>query len=200
MTPLVFRAETGSPWKLRGGISSPTRTSLPWPPLLMRLPTECKSILVHFTGGGTEAERGQQLNSRSARSLFPGVWSPGSTALAPGVRGNLLEMQTFRLLWTYRLRIWIWLRFPRDLCALEKRIWRRFWALCFPLKHITSLILFFNLSLYFSNTYLSRDADPRIFNSKDTEQARSSYMSWERPKGERRVCASPRPCFLFIGN
>lgn len=118
-----------------------TRTSLPWSPLLMRLPTECKSILVHFTGGGTEAERAQQLNSGLPDPCSPerDLWS---TALAPRGRGELARNADFQApLWTYTLRIWIWLRFPHDLCALEnlKALFR---LLCFPLKHITSLILF----------------------------------------------------------
>ena len=56
----------------------------------MRLLTEFKSILVHFTGGETEVERGQHLNSGLPDPCSP-EYDPGSKSTgAPGSEGREL--------------------------------------------------------------------------------------------------------------
>lgn len=85
-----------------------TWTSLLWSPLLMRLLTEFKTILVHFTGGETEVERGQQLNSGLPDPCFPeyDLWINSTGTLGSGGGGEPAKNADFKApLWTYRLRI-----------------------------------------------------------------------------------------------
>lgn len=110
----------GSPWKLRAGISSyhgPAFSVLCsswccWWSEFKRILVR-SSLFYRWENWGWEKP---VLEIRSSRSSFRRVWPLNQQHLQPGE--NLLEMQTLRLHSTYRLRICIWTRFPRDLCAL----------------------------------------------------------------------------------
>lgn len=129
------------------------------------------------------------LEIRSSRSSFLRVWPLNQQHLYPGE--NLLEMQTLRLHSTYRLRICIWTRFPWDLCADSLNLKALFRLEC---STHPPTPFFFLLKVCICG---GGHAGYRIFNSKDTEQARSPYMSWRSPKGKQKLCASPRTCFPY---